>query len=269
MGNASEILYKYGSWDCCYFRRILENCLIYFPNPSKFNDPFDCKVHLRYDLLSDEEILQSIRYYAHRKFPHFTEQDIEKEARKQAGLNQLRDPDHLKWFRDYYEKETDKSYGIFCLTTDPTSLVMWGNYANKHRGICIGFDPNGFEEHFNRLLQEDRLVIARHAVEYSKKYPILKPTVAGSQEDKFIIEQLTTKSCVWKYEKEVRFISIGKSDIQYFIPKEIIKEIIFGCMVSAETRNEILNLIAVKNYDVQCFEARKLSEDFGLEIIKI
>jgi Protein of unknown function (DUF2971) len=29
---------------------------------------------------------------------------------------------------------------IYCLTPDPTSILMWSHYADHHRGICLEFD---------------------------------------------------------------------------------------------------------------------------------
>ena len=31
-------------------------------------------------------------------------------------------------------------FRVFCLTTSPSSLLMWAHYADKHNGYCVEFD---------------------------------------------------------------------------------------------------------------------------------
>lgn len=38
------------------------------------------------------------------------------------------------------KKRFDADYGLICMSNNWTHPLMWGHYADRHKGICLGFD---------------------------------------------------------------------------------------------------------------------------------
>ena len=39
-------------------------------------------------------------------------------------------------------EENEREYGLICFSENWTNPLLWSHYADKHRGICLGFDVN-------------------------------------------------------------------------------------------------------------------------------
>ena len=101
--------------------------------------------------------------------------------------------------------------------------MQWGHYADKHRGVCLGFDI------------PDALLTA---VKYRRDR--LQPDVAAIEGDPATAEQhmrqiLATKFWHWRYENEVRcFVGLDPDDCEngnYFMPfseQLALREVIVG-----------------------------------------
>ncbi len=86
-----------------------------------------------------------------------------------------------------YKAEMARLYGVLCFSEDKADVLQWAHYADRHKGICLGFDVSGSEEKFGR-------------VQYvAERFPFPeRPDLA------FSWKLLSTKSVAWKYEKEWR-----------------------------------------------------------------
>jgi len=96
---------------------------------------------------------------------------------------------------DYFGKK-----GILCFTSSWRSPVMWAHYAEKHTGVCLGFDVpelRGAE----RLLEP--VVYAPERLSF----------LLDSEKDlygidaEFVRAMLYTKSREWAYEQEHRVVA--------------------------------------------------------------
>ena len=111
-----------------------------------------------------------------------------------------------------------KDVGISCFSESNTSLVMWGNYADNHNGICVGYDSGvGVFEHAQK-------------VNYSKQIFTLNINSPNKITEDFMLKN--TENCMyskyeqWKYEKEWRIIFKPCKPLQY--PSGALKSIHFG-----------------------------------------
>lgn len=85
-----------------------------------------------------------------------------------------------------------QQHGVLCFSRGWRNPLMWSHYADKHRGLCLGFDiPN------------DRTKPIRYDAE---RLPSLLPgLLAGTPDSAALMQRLLfTKFRDWKYEKEVR-----------------------------------------------------------------
>ena len=86
-----------------------------------------------------------------------------------------------------FKTDMAKRYGVLCFSEDKTDLLQWAHYADRHKGVCLGFDVSGSEAKFGR-------------VQYvAQRFPFPEPL-----DEAFMWKLLSTKSEAWKYEKEWR-----------------------------------------------------------------
>ncbi len=128
-------------------------------------------------------------------------------------------------FKDLKAK-MDKEEGLICFCPDWKNPVTWGHYADKHRGVALGFKIP------DELLNE---------VQYQTKLGN-----ALNDPDDFTLAQIrtlkVTKFKDWEYEHERRqFIDLSlaeKEGPNYFLPfseKLVLREVVLGssCDLSA------------------------------------
>jgi hypothetical protein len=165
---------------------------------------------------------------------------------KVALFNDMNDPFELlamelKNSKDRAEvrqlkKDTNAALGALCFSQCYGNPVLWSHYADKHRGICLGFD-----------IRDDRA----HEIQYQgeRLQDIEKEFLEGESE---ILGHrlLTTKFEHWRYEDEVRMLlkleEAEHEDGYYFLPfgdALSLKEIILGvrCKLSSD---ELAKMVA-------------------------
>jgi hypothetical protein len=130
---------------------------------------------------------------------------LRKQRLKQSCVDDLNDPfELLPWdltnpnFREVVltSKRGMGEKGVLCFSMDWSDPVIWAHYADKHKGLCLGFEipePN-----------DDNIL----KVEYKPKpepFP-LDEYLACSEKDgeQYTRKALQTKFDNWKYEKEIR-----------------------------------------------------------------
>ena len=120
--------------------------------------------------------------------------------------------------------EMGRKFGVLCFSRSWRNPVLWSHYADRHRGVCLGFDVG------------DDLVIP---VEYTPHRLELEDTLsAGNLTDLTANRWMSTKFEGWQYEDEVRvFPRLELSDaaglfFAAFQPKIELKEIIAGPLCS-------------------------------------
>jgi hypothetical protein len=150
--------------------------------------------------------------------------DIRKKRIKISVIDQLNDPFEL-WCVEQRDKrlrqalrgfkaEMVERFGMICFSKHWHNPLLWSHYADKHRGICLGFDV------------DDR---GLKLVTYANERPSLRvpPTVES------INELLFTKFRDWGYEEELRnwFRLDVREGEHYFYPFDTLvrlREVIVG-----------------------------------------
>ena len=77
-----QILYKFRSWTDPNHKRWLTDREVYFASPSQFNDPFDCALSYRYDLLPEVEKLEKYYTMIREDHPMLSDEEVKKHAQK-------------------------------------------------------------------------------------------------------------------------------------------------------------------------------------------
>ena len=155
-------------------------------------------------------------------------------------------------------------YGIFSLSRVNDNILLWSHYADSHHGFCIGYDEEELYDFVINSFKVIGMIADKRNINYSDSYPIIIPhkNITGEE---YIITPITTKSSDWAYEKEVRIILYDGANTKLkLVKKRIVKEIILGCYIQQQDKDEIIG-VAKKNYPgTKILEAKKHPEKFKL-----
>lgn len=154
-----------------------------------------------------------------------------------------------------------KLFGITCFSQVDSDLLMWGHYANSHRGICVEYDASSF-------IKCDEKIKGFKEVHYDTK--ILKPrdmsiTALNEAAEKVLYR----KSKGWTYEHEVRAIVTGvepgDQGVTWSAPTP--KSIRLGLKASERLEQDIKKLAREK--DIELYRMNQVSGKYEIEKRKI
>lgn len=240
-----QIFYKFRNWSNADHRKWLLDQQVYFASPAQFNDPFDCSINYRYDLLSPEE--KNEKYYdmLRKDKSHLTDEQIKVEVEKWLTEGLLEEDAMLENNTKILKATTDSQVGILSLTKTNTPILLWSHYADNHKGICIGYDYDVLRADFITKYNNPKKVFFESDVTYSKEYPIVIPR-KGIPLEEYVVNPLCTKSKVWEYEQEFRIFILGATRELTTVPKEAIVEVTMGCKMSDKDQYEVGDYV-IKN----------------------
>lgn len=101
-------------------------------------------------------------------------------------------------------------------------------------------------------------------VEYSSLYPKYNYLI---NKNDFVNQMFFTKSEDWGYEGEVRVLKDIKGNYG-FSPKSL-KEVIFGCKISDNDKNDLINVIGTNYPECKLKIAIKNDNGFNLDFVEI
>lgn len=114
---------------------------LYFPKPSSFNDPFDCRPSFLFEA-SDKELKAYYDRLLMRYGPQLNREQRRKEAKLMLGdwARNPRNPKAMQWVQQQHTERITEQIGVLCLSGVKNDILMWSHYADAHRGICLEFD---------------------------------------------------------------------------------------------------------------------------------
>lgn len=153
--------------------------------------------------------------------------------------------------------EFAKHRGILCFSRGWTNSLLWSHYADRHAGLCLGFE-----------VPASRL----EPIKYARKRMIVDPVALSRTSETDIVETfrpfMFTKYAHWKYESEMRcLVELNEKDIEtglYFasFSNELrLAEVIVGPR-SSVTRNDLAAALADLLPFVRVFKARPAFRTF-------
>jgi hypothetical protein len=156
-----------------------------------------------------------------------------------------------------FKSATSESAGMICFSKSMSSPVQWAHYADRHKGLCLGFEiPDSYLETVRYV--SDRL-----------DFEIEKPWVMDKTDPR-VHECFLTKYDHWSYEEEVRlFGNLGIPDKKsglYFYPfgeQVRLVEIFVGC-ASPVTRKKLLQNLGPQTADVKMYKVRPSFKRFAM-----
>jgi hypothetical protein len=128
---------------------------------------------------------------------HFGLKSLYEKRLKLSTIDDLNDPFELlpynladrkhRWAVHETRKQLAAGRGVLCFSVHWRNPVIWAHYADKHKGLCLGFE-----------IPEDKNILK--VVKYvSKRLPFPIPPKLSDAEAMFF-----TKYSSWRYEREIR-----------------------------------------------------------------
>ena len=224
---APNYIYKYYPDSLDRFNDV-KNEKMWYSAPVNFNDIFDCDFTEDKEAVFNSILAQTPNGKGIRKYSKMW-MDIQRKT-KQA----LADFDKTMLSNRH-------TIGVSCFSESCDSLLMWAHYAHNHRGFCVEYELNVFNE---------KIQFTPVPVIYSDERPCLTSidlTNPDMDTHSFFITGLTTKASEWSYEKEWRIIrdegacgiNWDKKNKGALLPSIQPSAIILGCESSNELENEV------------------------------
>ena len=237
--------FKYAPVSDYLLDSIAEN-YVYFASPEQLNDPFDCRVNI-------EQAFRAAIERTSGQSRHYLEQLL-----------------NAKSVFDKIQADIE-NFGVLSLTENCINSVMWSQYGNEHKGVCLMYKmPDEF------LLDSATKIIGRSPVHYGKK-PLTKwiaknaDSIDPNDPSEFAIgvmkRVLTVKSKGWKYEREYRVIRSESGPLP--IPPEFLTQISFGLRTSSQSKDRVLKAVEVGGSNAEIVQTVSTESDFGLDVIEI
>lgn len=241
--TATKLFYKYMPFDPNGSLRVITDGTIKFSNPLEFNDPFDCNPVVDGKSYEEEIKNSTALQKALCKKMGISHEDWR--ANENILLSRLKEG----FQAGQHNKLTQEKLGVCCLTTKATNPLMWGHYADSHRGFVVEFQvPTTFKsyEKVNDPYFDIRLLAATEVI-YVNQRPTLH---AADPTDVRVNKGFFIKSEHWKYEEEYRVLSrdLGPG-IHKFHRNRILSSVIAGCKMGEIELEQLKN--AIKNVNQQ------------------
>ncbi len=178
--------------------------------------------------------------------------NLEKRHIKLARVNELNDPFEFlaaatpEEMEDFVRLKNchHNWFGLVCFSKNWRNPVQWGHYADKHKGLCLGFDVT------NDFLSS--ITYSEHPITFDRS--LLKYCDENSENqlaEEHVMQIINTKYIHWRYEEEVRlFVKLEPKNrcasnglyFYQFDDNVILKEVIVGTR-SSVTKSQITKLL--------------------------
>ena len=198
---------------------------------------------------------------------HFGLINIEKRRLKVSQFDSVNDPfellchslgdRELRSRMAKFKNSTASGTGMICFSKSMSSPVQWAHYANRHKGLCLGFEvPDSF-------LEPVRYVSER--IDFRSETPWATGGVDRRAEECFL-----TKYDHWSYEQELRlFGDLAEPDSEtglyfnYFSERMKLVEVYVGC-ASGITKKDLHLALGELRSHVQCYKVRPAFNSFNM-----
>ena len=211
MTTPPPILYKY--FDAEGAIKTLGNLSIKFSSPLSLNDPFEGLYGDISDANKEEVHKMLLRAkYSKNEWVRICETRLGISQEKALLGFELVDSEDLRWFEYWFEQvyqvfvdTMHRCFGelrsdilvfkaITCFSANWSNLLMWGHYADKHRGCVIGFDTEKLSSQVGTPLQVK--------YPYDNRRVPMPTTVNTYYDSQRATDTIITKPREWSYEEE-------------------------------------------------------------------
>lgn len=259
-----RLLFKYCSWRDQYTKENIRQSAVYMSKAAVFNDPFDCLPSYTQDISIDDAKKSFIPYFEKMNLPA---EYADQYAQKMAEYV-LENPEWLNLMSKVVTPQWQQVIGVSCFTTNPVNPLMWGNYADKHQGICLSYYFPKTGDILSLPPGETCYgPIRAFPMEYSDQRPRPKILQAPGEYHE-LVRSLWTKEKAWEHEKEWRITTTKYIGLAHY-PPEALQGIILGCKMPEEHIQEVKQLMTELPVKPTLFQARLKGDGFEIEVVPL
>jgi len=286
-GSPFDQYYRYRSAQTPYFLEEIERALegqFYFASLDQVNDPFDCRpvIDRTVTFAEFKDHIYPVQRHIMLSLHFGSPLDMNREefrAFKKRGkapnavVKKSFEIDFEEDFLEAYQRQRK----MLCLTKDPSNNVMWSMYASR-------FDGYLFELSDMVVIHSGSYLWQISKIQYSKKrakinYRDMIAMMCFDSQDflyrlpkklqRYLMSlrpnysAYETKELRWSYEEEYRLETAGQPNYAK-LARESLKSITLGHELSADKRQQILDLIAAKRPDLPIYETQLSRERFDV-----
>lgn len=237
-------------------RDIIVGCTLWAGSPLAFNDPFDCFPFV--DLSgSERERRQWVKRYGMRHFSSIPRDKRRRMARQiQQGLRvsfrhgvPRADAGAQDAWRDVLAVT-----GVVSLAERADDMLMWGYYADSHRGYCLEFSTD----------KEPFLLANR--VKYAEERPAFR--LFDPDRTDLMERLLLQKASFWQHEREWRIARMqGVGPMEF--PPECLTAIILGANISHDEEAAPRQMASDQKHPITIKRACPDERTFNLTIVDV
>jgi hypothetical protein len=253
---------------------------ITFLHPDKLNDPFDPPFWFATDFDKDYQTLMNYIQQHHSKDLQRFNERLSKES-WEVFLSEIE--------KLFYECRSNafifSTCGIDNEEHPKDSLYMWSHYGNGHRGVAIEFDATLLTRVVSKSLGTNETNLL-YEISYQSELPkvtcesIYQFVINAAADDNneswdgtelFNIFQLTlsSKSIVWKKEKEWRFILRNDGTklkvLRLGLEDDTITALYLGCRTDDHVTDDLIFEMKHKFPNAKIYKTKMVQGNFALE----
>ncbi len=154
--------------------------------------------------------------------------------------------------------------GVLCFSDNMRSPLMWAHYAEKHNGMCLGFDIPALPADWDNSIIRPMMYEAERL-----KFELAKIQASVDDRITFVRALLHTKAKAWEYEREYRTMAdLKEKEVNgfYYVdfgPSMLLREVIIGCrsnLLPSQVASKLKGLPA----SIKVYKARAGFSDFEM-----
>jgi hypothetical protein len=246
-------LYKFRSLSGQYGREAIERAVtrneLWWQTPAEFNDPFDC-IPVLYFGDSNADRLAFLKRAAAHAYPDLIRAD---RRRNQLGMQKMPPAEMENRLRQAWPGWINDC-AITCFSEECDHPLMWGHYADSHKGVCLMFEE----------IATEQTQWFCFPVSYQDARPRVNLTRFNNPD--VMLEALCLKGTNWLYEHEQRMIQWNEPPGYREFPPECFRGIILGAKIEEPDETFVRGLVANRP-ELGLFRAEIDPEEFKLNIV--
>ncbi|WP_412495942.1 DUF2971 domain-containing protein [Vibrio cyclitrophicus] len=149
---------------------------------------------------------------------------------------------------------------------------MWSHYADGLRGFCLVFSSEQLQcdinESSDRVMRPIKVMYQNEPNALRLSDFLSSETILGDSEIDYIehvIQTVATKSKSWKYENEMRILSMSESNMHSYTSSALL-EIVIGDKMPLDQQRLVIHTAKMANPDIIVRRAKLKKNSYVIEI---
>lgn len=152
--------------------------------------------------------------------------------------------------------------------------LMWSHYAQGLRGFCLVFNNDGLQKDIslasNQRMRGIKIIYQDQPNKISLSDFLRSDMWINENKQNYIqvvTETIATKSSAWKYENEMRIMTLDPQANAYSYSPETLEEIVFGDKMPSRHKELLLSVAKSKYPNAKIKTARLIPNTYEIELV--